>query len=135
MEALVGAGLTANPDKCVWGAQSLEYFGNKIGHAEARVKALRDYHRPKHQKGLSAFLGTACYHRKFIPDFDRWACPLFDALKKGTPCFLKWNKRESDAFNHIISVLCDEHSLTIPRADDEFILHTDASVLGIGAVL
>ena len=103
--------------------------------SEARVKALRDYHRPKHQKGLRAFLGTAGYYRKFIPDFARWAGPLLDALKKGTPCFLKWNKRESDAFNHIVSVLCDEHSLTIPRADDEFILHTDASVLRIGAVL
>ena len=56
------------------GAQSLEYLGHEIGHGlvsvpEARVKALRDYHRPKHQKGLRAFLGTAGYYRKFIPDF------------------------------------------------------------------
>ena len=33
LEALVGAGLTANPDKCVWGAQSLEYLGHKLDMA------------------------------------------------------------------------------------------------------
>ena len=41
--ALREAGLTANPDKCVWGAKSLEYLGHKIGYGmvgvpEARVR-------------------------------------------------------------------------------------------------
>ena len=45
------AGLTANPDKCVWGAKSLEYLRHKIGYGmvgvpEALVKALKDYIRP-----------------------------------------------------------------------------------------
>ena len=66
--ALREAGLTANPpDKCVWGAKSLQYPGHKIGYGmvgvpEARVKALKDYITPTNQKGLRAFLaflGTA----------------------------------------------------------------------------
>ena len=50
------------------------------------MKALSDYHKPNKQKGLRAFLGTAGYYWRFIPDFARWAGPLFDALKKGPPC-------------------------------------------------
>ena len=39
------AGLTAKPNKCVWGARSLEYLGHEIGNGlvsipEARVKVL-----------------------------------------------------------------------------------------------
>ena len=94
LEALREAGLRAKPNKCVWGARSLEYLGHEIGNGlvslpEARVKALSDYHKPKKQMGLRAFLGTAVYYRRFIPDFARWAGLLFDALKKGAPCVLE----------------------------------------------
>ena len=99
------------------------------------MKALSDYDKPKNQKGLRAFLGTAGYYRRFIPDFARWAGPLFDALKKGAPCVLEWNVRQSTSFNRLIHVLCDEHTLTLPRSGDKLILHTDASMLGLGAVL
>ncbi len=37
--------------------------------------------------------------------------------------------------NHPIHVLCDEHTLTPPRYGDKLILHTDALMLGLGAVL
>ena len=83
LEALREARLTAKPNKCVWGVKSLEYLGHEIGNGlvsipEAGVKALSDYHKPKKQKGLRAFLGTAGYYLRFIPDFARWAGPLFD---------------------------------------------------------
>ena len=83
----------------MWGARSLEYLGHEIGDGlvsvpEARIKALRDFHRPTNQKGLRAFLGTASYYRRFIPEFAKWAGPLFAASKKGAPCFTQWDKCE-----------------------------------------
>ena len=109
LEALREAGLTTKPNKCVWGARSLEYLGHEIGNGlvsipEAGVKALSYYHKPKNQNGLRAFLRTAGYYRRFIPDFARWAGPLFDALKKGFPCGLEWNVRQCTSFNHLIHV-------------------------------
>ena len=61
--ALREVGLTAKPSKCVWGTCSLEYLGHEIGDGlvsvpQARIKALRDFHRPTNQKGLRTFLGT-----------------------------------------------------------------------------
>ena len=51
LEALRATGLTAKPEKCVWGARSLEYLGHKVGLGkvevpEARVKALKEFKRP-----------------------------------------------------------------------------------------
>ena len=99
LASLRQAGLTAKPSKCVWGATSLEYLGHKIGRGlvdvpEARVKALRNYIRPINQKGIRAFLGTVNYYRKFIPNCARWAAPLNDALKKGAPGVVEWNKKQ-----------------------------------------
>ena len=98
-------------------------------------KALKDYIRPTNQKGLRAFLGTAGYYQKFIPEFSQWAGPLFKVLKKGAPCSLAWDKHMCASFKHLISVLCHEHTLTLPRNNDKLELHTDASTMGIGAVL
>ena len=97
-----------------------------VGVPEARVKALKDFIRPTNQKGLRAFLGTAGYYRKFIPDFPQWAGPLFDALKKGAPCSLAWDKHMCAPFNHLISILCLQHTLTHSRNNDNLELHTDA---------
>ena len=113
----------------MWGAKSLEYLGHKIGYGmvgvpEARVKALKDYIRPTNQKGLRAFLGTAGYYRKFIPEFSQWAGPLFNA--QGAPCSLAWDKHMFASFKHLISILCHENMLTLPRNNDKLELHTDA---------
>ena len=39
------------------------------------------------------------------------------------------------SFKHLISILCHEHTLTLHRNNDKLELHTDASTMGIGAVL
>ena len=80
-----------------------------VGVPEARVKALKDYIIPTNQKGLRAFLGMTVYYRKFIPEFSQWASPLFDALRKGAPCSLAWDKHMCASFKHLISVF-------LPRA-------------------
>ena len=38
-------------------------------------------------------------------------------------------------FNYVKNVLCSVPSLTLPTVQDEFLLQTDASGLGIGAIL
>ena len=68
--ALREAGLTANPDKCVWGEKSLEYLGHKIGYGmvgvpEARVKALKDYIKPG-QNSILHTMGQVCLHAHAI---------------------------------------------------------------------
>ena len=74
LEALAEIGLTAKPTKSVWTARSLSYLDHMIGAGytsvpEARVKAIKQYHRPVSKKDFWEFLGTFGYYRHFIPDF------------------------------------------------------------------
>ena len=123
LDALRVAGLTANPLKCVRGAHSLEYLGHHVGMGkvrvpEVRVRAMKDYVRPTSQKGLRAFLGMDGYYRRFMPDFSRWAGPLFGVLKKGFPVKIEWGESRSVAFVYLTNALSCEHTLTMPREHD-----------------
>ena len=59
VEALKKVGMTANPKKCVWGAETLVYLGHEVrGEVvkvpEARVTAIKNYKKPV-TKTLRAF--------------------------------------------------------------------------------
>ena len=125
LEALRATGLTAKPEKCVWGKSSLEYLGHKVGLGkvevpEARVKALKDFKRLVKKRDLRAFLGTVGYYRRFIPDYARWVGHLNKALCKKAPNRVEWDDRQVDFFNHLITVLCSSSVLWLPRHDDHF---------------
>ena len=120
--ALRTVGLTAKPDKCVWGARSLSYLGHDIGEGlvkvpEARIQALREYRKPITKKDLRAFLGMVGYYRRFIPDFAGRAGPLYAALKKEAPPSLVWSEEMCVYF---ISVLCSSSVLWLPKEDDKY---------------
>ena len=107
LSALKAAGLTANPEKCVWGARFLEYLGHevglgKVGVPEARVKALKNFKRPIRKRDLRAFLGTVGYYHRFIPSYAKWADPLNKALCKEALNLIMWDDRQIDCFNHLI---------------------------------
>ena len=92
---------------------------------------------PRHRtkKDLRAFLGTASYYRRFIPDFAGTAGPLFNALKKVAPTSLVWDNIMTNSFTYLISTLCSFNMLWLPRKNDHFTLHMDASLQGLGAEL
>ena len=71
----------------------------------------------------------------FIPDFAGRAGPLYNALKKAAPSKLEWTGDMYDAYEYLLHTLCSHHVLCLPREDDTFVLQTDASYRGIGAVL
>ena len=102
---------------------------------EARVKALTDYIRPTNQEGIRVILGTINYYWRFIADCARWAAPLNDTLKKGAPCVVEWNKKQCDSLQHLVSVIWNEHILTLPKVGGKLTIHIDASGSGIRAVL
>ena len=102
---------------------------------DARVRALRDFARPRTKKDLRAFLGTASYNRRFIPDFAGRAGPLFNALKMVAPTSLVWDNIMTSSFTYLTSTLCSSNMLWLPREDDHFTLHMDASLQVLGVVL
>lgn len=140
LQALEKVGMTANPDKCVWGARTLTYLGHQVGGGavtvpEARVAAIRNFRQPITKKDLRAFLGSVGHYRAFIPEFAGRAVPLYNALKKAAPSKLCWDGGMLQAFEFFLQALCSHRVLWLPREDDDFLLQTDASHLGLGGVL
>ena len=79
-----------------------------------------------------SFLGFASYYRRFIPDFATIASPIHAVTGKG---YFQWNEKCESAFCLLKELLTSAPVLAYPMEDVDFILDTDASNSGIGAVL
>ena len=88
---------------------------------------------PENQKKLRGFLGLASYYRKFIEGFARIARPLTKITGQNQE--YRWTDEQEVAFRELKKKLISSPVLKYPNFEEEFILMTDASKEGIGAVL
>ena len=140
LDRLREAGLTANTKKCLWGQTHCEFLGHLVGGgmvspAALKVEAVRQFSQPKTKTQVRQFLGLTGYYRKFVVDYAMHSYNLTEATKKSAPEKVVWTTALESEFCHLKNILCAVPSLTLPTADDEFLLQTDASGVGLGAVL
>ena len=139
LNRLKEAGLVVNMKKCQFVKEEVKFLGHLISSGRAsplpdKVKSIEEFPPPKTKKQLQTFLGLAGYYRRFIPAFSTIAVPLYDLLQAKSRW--KWEGQEEKAFNLLKSSLCQEPIvLALPNSDTEFEVHTDASDVGLGAVL
>ena len=134
------AGLTANLSKCQFGQTSCEFLGHLVGKgkvspAALKVKAVQDFVFPKTKRQVRQFLGLTGYYRRFIPKYSEHAYHLTEATRKLAPDRVKQTDALSCEFSYLKDRLCAMPMLTLPVPSDCFVLQTDASGLGLGAVL
>ena len=133
-------GLHAKPSKCMFGFRSLQYLGHVIGEGsykpvENKVQGIQELSLPKNKTQLRSFLGSVSYYQKFIPNFSDIATPLYDLLTKTKPKVLQWTEISKSSFLQLKKALLQEPILQLPDPNLPFTLQTDASDLGLGAVL
>lgn len=137
-EAIRRAGLRLNPSKCNLLSRETEFLGHIIS-AEgvatnpAKVEAVREWPIPANVGELRSFLGLASYYRRFVRDFATIASPLHRLTEKGQSFI--WDDRCTLAFNQLKMNLTKAPVLAYPDAQQPFIVDTDASNVGVGAVL
>lgn len=130
--------LEINTRKSEFCVNEVDYLGYKIGQGKIRIgdekkNAILKYPRPKNKKQVEQFHGLASYFRKFIRNFATITKPLRELMRKDSD--FKWKKEDEDVFNDIKSKLCSGPILCLPRYDLNFIVTTDASAIGLGAIL
>jgi RNase H-like domain found in reverse transcriptase len=116
----------------------VEYLGHLIRKDgflpnEKKISNIRDTPIPKTTKDVKSFLGLASYYRKFIKDFATLASGLNVLLKKGIK--FDFNERAKISFDMLKQKLISPPILSYPNFDNTFIISTDASDYGLGAVL
>eukprot|EP00731_Ephydatia_muelleri_P032566 Em0024g110a len=82
-----------------------------------------------------ALFGIIIFYRKFVPVYATIGAPLSDLTKKALLKSLKLNDKAIKAFEKLKKLLCSEAVLSSPALGRPFILQTDASNRGVGAVL
>jgi hypothetical protein len=130
--------LYLKPEKCQFKQREIEYLGIIMGNGKvqmdlAKMNRLPKWPCPRTVKEVWAVLGYTGYYRRFVQDYSRIARPLIDLTKKGVE-FL-WTQCHEDAFNALIEKMAAQPILLQPNFDKQFVLQTDTSALGIGAML
>jgi hypothetical protein len=90
---------------------------------------------PTTPANLHSFLGLAGYYRKLIPRFAMREAPIRELLKPEVP--FEMSDRHTTAFKDLQKCLMTDPVIAIPdfSGKSKFELHTDASDLGISAIL
>ena len=138
VERLVDVGLKLKPAKCHFARKELEYLGHVVTHEGLKtnprlVDAVKEFPPPRNVQEVQRFLGLASYYRRFICNFARIASPLHQLTRKDTQW--SWSNECEIAFQQLKDILTTSPVLAYPNYDREYVLETDASVQGLGAVL
>ncbi|GJU67757.1 putative mitochondrial protein [Tanacetum coccineum] len=129
--------LFAKQSKCVFGTTTVEYLGHIISSQGVatnpnKIKAMKSWPVQSNIKQLRGFLGLTRYYRRFIQGYAGIGQPLTALLKKNA---FSWNNEAQVAFENLKQAMGQALVLALQNFKEEFIIETDTSGYGIGAVL
>ncbi|KAI5626698.1 hypothetical protein C0J50_13742 [Silurus asotus] len=150
LKRLLETGLKVKLTKCRFLQDSVRFLGHQVSAQGIspdpdKVAAVSDWKTPETVKELRSFLGFCSYYRKFIEGFSRIAGPLHDLVNaclregryaKGSRYFSTlWSNECEQAFNNLKKELTTAPVLGFADFTCPFIIETDASQNGLGAIL
>ncbi|GJZ81438.1 transposon ty3-I gag-pol polyprotein [Tanacetum coccineum] len=129
--------LYAKQSKCVFGTKQVEYLGHLItkeGVAtdNSKIEAMKNWPKLTNLKQLRGFWGLTRHYRRFVKDYAVISYPLTRLLKKNG---FGWNPTTQEAFDNLKQAMVESPVLKLPNFNELFVIETDASQTGIGAVL
>ncbi|KAI3375870.1 hypothetical protein L3Q82_003755 [Scortum barcoo] len=161
LDRLAEVGLKISVDKCQFCLPKVKYLGHIVSADGvspdlAKIEAVTRWPQPTHLKALQSFLGFCGYYRRFIANYAAIVRPLSELtkgyaptqrvkkfekdetktyLKESEPFGERWDQSCTEAFHKIIHCLTHAPVLAFADPNKPYVLHVDASLKGLGAVL
>lgn len=124
------------------GFDKAKFFGYIVRHRryeldQERKDSITSIPFPTTLKKMQQFLGAAIFFRSFVPHFASLTAPLHDMTRQEFDWKHpdRWSQDYRKVFDDLKLALLEAHTLYLPDYSLEWILRTDASLLGVGAVL
>ena len=135
---LIKANLKLKPTKCHLFQKSVKFLGHIISVEgiqpdPAKIDAVKTWPVPVNKDAVQSFLGFMSYYRRYVRGFTQLAEPLIRLTRKSVR--FEWDADCEDAFRGLRDALIEHPILTYPDFTQKFLLTTDASATGLGAVL
>ena len=136
--ALQNAGFTLRGSKCVFDKMNITYLGfqygiNGVSPSADRIPTILNWPVPKSPKELRSFLGLTNFYRRFVHNYTDIAAPLTDLTSSKVT--FTWSPQHQKAFETLRQALVSPPILDYPTHDDHFVLTTNASDVGLRAIL
>ncbi|KAJ9567039.1 hypothetical protein OSB04_003005 [Centaurea solstitialis] len=138
LELLRKERLYAKFSKCKFWLRQLQFLGHVISGDgvsvdSTKIEAIQKWEQPKNPSEVRSFLGLAGYYRRFIRDFSKIAVPLTSLTRKDVK--FEWTEAQDKAFQTLKDCLTNAPILALPEGSEDFVVYSDASLLGLGCVL
>ncbi|CAM5159193.1 unnamed protein product [Eretmochelys imbricata] len=101
----------------------------------AKVEAIKDWPAPQTKKQVQALIGMVGYYWRFVPHFSSLAGPLTELCRKGKLDKVVGTEQCQRALCALKGALIQSPVLVNPDFNKPFLVFTDASDWGLGAVL
>lgn len=130
--------ITLNQSKCDFLKPSITYMGHVlsadgIAPDPRKLNTISSLKTPTNVKELRSFLGMITYCAKFLPHFATLTEPLRRLLKKKEAW--NWSSEQEESFKTLKQLLLSTDILAYYNHEADTELITDASPVGLGAVL
>ncbi|XP_053274167.1 uncharacterized protein LOC128436464 [Pleuronectes platessa] len=161
LDCLAEVGLKISVDKCQFCLPKVKYLGHivsadGVSPDSSKIEAVTTWPQPTHLKTLQSFLGFCGYYRRFIANYAAIVRPLSELTKgyaptqrgkkpekdntktyrkESEPFGERWDLSCTEAFHKIIHCLTHAPVLAFADPNKPYVLHVDASLKGLGAVL
>ena len=137
-QRLQEANLKVKLTKCEFLKSKIQFLGHAVDalgiHTlDNKVAAVKNFPQPRSVDNIRSFLGLAGYYRAFVRNFAALASPLTRMLKKDVE--FHWGAVQNKSFQDLKQALIHAPVLAFPDFSKPFEMYTDASAMGLGAVL
>jgi hypothetical protein len=137
-DRLVASDLKLSAKKCHLFQPEVDFLGHVVSRdgiavSPDKINTVLNWPRPQNVQEVRSFLGLAGYYRKYVEKYADIAKPLQILTNKNMP--FVWTEAQEKAFCVLKLRLVSAPILASPIDDGLYVLDTDASQIGLGAVL